>query len=155
MKQLANTVKEALINTNHTLAVAESCSGGYLGHILTNISGSSKYFLLGIIAYSNKTKISLLGVPSNYIKRFGAVSKQVAISMSCGIRKRAQSDYAIGITGIAGPTGGTAKKPQGTVFISVSSRQKTTVRKFIFSGNRITIKKKAAAGALKMLIEII
>lgn len=144
-----------IINSMHlgkkTLAVAESCTGGLIGHQLTNIAGASAYFLLGIIAYDNKAKIKLLSVSPVIIKKHGAVSAPVAAAMSKGVRKILGTDYGLSVTGIAGPGGGSITKPVGLVFISLSSRKKTIVKKFLFKGTRISIKKQAAETALKML----
>ncbi len=145
------TISELLIKKNKTLAVAESCTGGLLANVLTNIPGSSKYFLLGVVAYNNQTKTSLLNVPERIIKRYGAVSRQVAQLMAQNVRKNASSDYGIGITGIAGPGGGTPKKPIGTVFISIAAQNKEKTQKFHFTGSRLAVKRKTALKALSML----
>jgi len=145
------TISELLIKKNKTLAVAESCTGGLLANALTNIPGSSKYFLLGVVAYSNQIKTSLLNVPERVIKRYGAVSRQVAQIMAQNVRKNASSDYGIGITGIAGPGGGTPKKPIGTVFISVAAKNKADSEKFHFPGSRLEVKRKTVLKALSML----
>ncbi|MFH1338378.1 MAG: nicotinamide-nucleotide amidohydrolase family protein [Candidatus Omnitrophota bacterium] len=144
-------VSGLLIKKNKTLAVAESCTGGLLANMLTNVPGSSKYFLLGIVAYGNQAKISLLNVPGKVIKRYGAVSRQVAGLMAQNVTKSASCDYGIGITGIAGPGGGTARKPAGTVFISVAGKGKTDTKKFYFSGSRLVVKRKTVLKALSML----
>ncbi|MFH1678514.1 MAG: CinA family protein [Candidatus Omnitrophota bacterium] len=147
-------ISNLLIKQNKTIAVAESCTGGLLANLFTNIPGSSQYFLLGIIAYSNQAKISLLKIPNTLIKRHGAVSRQVAGLMARNVTKIASSDYGIGITGITGPLGGSLKKPVGTVFICVTAKNKQISRKFLFSGNRLAVKRKAALKALSMLREI-
>ena len=134
-----------------TLAVAESCTGGLIGHRLTNIPGASAFFLLGIIAYDYAAKTKTLGVPTSLLKKHGAVSQQVASTMAQGVRKVLNTDYGLGITGIAGPGGATKNKPVGLVFIAVSTRQKTTVKKCLFKGTRLAIKIQAAQTALKML----
>jgi len=134
-----------------TIAIAESCTGGLLCHKLTNIPGSSGYFKLGTIAYANESKIKMLKIPAKTIQAKGAVSKEVALLMAQNIRKIAKSDFGIGITGIAGPTGATAKKPVGLVYIAVASNKKTILKKFNFKGSRINIKNQAATLALKLL----
>ena len=144
-------IGKLLIKKNKTLAVAESCSGGLLANSLTNISGSSQYFLLGIVAYSNLAKTSLLKIPTNLIKRHGAVSSVIAKLMAQNIRKIASSDYGIGASGIAGPSGETVKRPVGTVFVSVAAKNKSTTKKFQFSGNRLQVKRKTIQKALLML----
>ena len=144
-------ISQLLIKKNKTVAVAESCTGGLLANLLTNISGSSQYFLLGIVAYSNQSKITLLKIPVLLIRRYGAVSREVSRRMAQNIRKIASSDYGIGITGIAGPLGGTAVKPIGTVFISVATGNKVVSKKFHFLGNRLMVKRKAVLKALSIL----
>ena len=134
-----------------TLAIAESCTGGLIGDRLTNMAGSSTFFLLGIIAYDYAAKTKILGVPSALLKKHGAVSSPVARVMAQGVRKILKTDYGLSVTGIAGPGGATKTKPVGLVFISVSTKQKTIVKKFLFKGTRLAIKKQAAQAALKML----
>ena len=144
-------ISQLLIKRGKTIAVAESCTGGLFANLLTNIPGSSEYFLLGIIAYSNQAKISLLKIPAKLIKRYGAVSSQVAHFMAQNVKRIAASDYGVGITGIAGPLGGSLAKPIGTVFISVATGKKIVTKKFHFLGSRLAIKRKAALKALSML----
>ena len=151
MEHLEILVSKLLIKKGITIAVAESCTGGLLANLLTNISGSSQYFLLGVVAYSNQTKISLLKIPTVIIKRHGAVSSHVAKLMAQNVSKIASSDYGIGITGIAGPLGGRPTKPTGTVFISVTTRKKVISKEFHFLGNRHNVKMKAAQKALSIL----
>lgn len=137
------------------LSAAESCSGGEFSSRITNVPGSSKVFLLGVVVYSNNAKNKVLKIPQDTIKSEGAVSNAVARLMSEHIRRLASSDLGIGITGIAGPGGGTKNKPVGTVFVAVSSRSKTWVKKFKFSGGRLEIKRKSADKAIEMLLEFI
>ena len=144
-------LSQLLIKKGKTIAVAESCTGGLLADLLTNIPGSSHYFLLGIVTYSNQAKTALLRIPAKIIKRYGAVSCPVAQLMAQNVKKIASSDYGIGITGIAGPLGGTPAKPTGTVFISVSKGNKLITKKFNFTGNRLVVKRKTALKALSML----
>ena len=134
-----------------TIAVAESCTGGLISHRLTNMAGSSNYFYCGIASYSNQAKIDLLGVDESLIKKKGAVSLEVAQKMALGARISANTDLGLGITGIAGPTGATDKKPVGLVYIALSSQTKQIVQEFIFSGNRERIKWRASQAALNML----
>ena len=141
--------------TNKTLAVAESCTGGFLGHTLTNISGSSNIFIGGVIAYQNRIKQNILMVPKSTLEKYGAVSRPTAIGMSEGVKKKFHSDFGISITGIAGPTGGSAQKPIGLTYISVSGPTKTVCKKFIFNGTRLRVKKQAAGQALIMLSKLL
>lgn len=151
-----NVLKKAsnyLIDKKLTIATAESCTGGLLAHILTNISGSSAYFNRGIISYSNKSKIELLQIPDNLIKDYGAVSEQVAKAMAKGIRMISKVDIGISTTGIAGPTGGTKKKPVGLVYIGFSTKKDTIFKKFIFTKDRIRNKIATCNAALNLLYE--
>ena len=150
---LEQQVGDLLRARGWTLAVAESCTGGLVSHRITSVSGSSDYFLGGVIAYSNDVKVSELGVKPRVLARDGAVSEIVARQMASGVRRRLGADLGIGITGIAGPGGGTAKKSVGLVFISVAHGARSQVRRFVFSGDRIRVKMAASAAALKMLKE--
>lgn len=134
-----------------TVAVAESCTGGLISGLLTQTPGSSAYFILGIVAYHNQAKQKLLNIPERLLSKKGAVSQAVAQKMACAVRKLAKADLGIGVTGIAGPQGATPGKPVGTVFIAVESKHKKICQKFIFKGNRRSIRKKAAHKALELL----
>jgi PncC family amidohydrolase len=148
--RIETSIGKLLTTRRLTLAVAESCTGGLLGHRITSVSGSSEYFLGGIIAYSNKIKISHLGVQTRALARFGAVSREVARQMAMGVRKRMGADIGLSITGIAGPDGGTKKKPVGLVFIGLAYNN-VVVRRFRFKGNRLAVKTAASRAALEML----
>jgi len=139
------------LKTKKTLSIAESCTGGLLSSRITNIPGSSRYFKTGVIVYSDSSKNELLDIPSETIKRNGAVSKKVALLLSKNIRILAKSDIGIGISGIAGPGGGTKKKPVGLVYIALSTKTKNICKKFRFLGQRGIIKYKATQAALDML----
>lgn len=130
------------------LSVAESCTGGALANAITDVPGASRYFKGGVVAYSNALKIDLLGVSRATLKKYGAVSGRVAKEMAEGIRRRCKTDYGIGVTGIAGPTGGTKEKPVGTVYIALASSKKTGVKRFCFSQGRLQFKKSVVAAAL-------
>jgi nicotinamide-nucleotide amidase len=129
---LEKSVVEKLIAKSQTIAVAESCTGGFLGHHITSIPGASKVFLGGFLTYSNKVKEEMLGVGSETLEKYGAVSKEVSIEMAEGARLKSKADHAISITGIAGPEGGTEDKPVGTVWLGLSSvgRQSIAIKKF-------------------------
>ena len=152
---LEGVVGELLSEKGATLAVAESCTGGLLGSRITDISGSSDYFNRGIVAYSNIAKIEELGIPQELIENHGAVSLEVAKAMAKSVRRLSRTDYGIGITGIAGPTGGTPDKPVGLVYIGVASEAGTRVEKFILLGSRKKIKFQSAQKALEMLREFL
>jgi PncC family amidohydrolase len=153
--KLVNKVSDELKKQKGTIATAESCTGGLLAHTLTNISGSSAYFNLGVISYSNKAKQELLGVPKQLLETYGAVSKEVAESMAQGIRQRASVDYGLATTGIAGPTGGTKDKPVGLVFIALATKNNVVVKRFLFSGDRLTNKESTVTAVLEFLLEIL
>ncbi|PIP18808.1 MAG: hypothetical protein COT38_01240 [Candidatus Omnitrophica bacterium CG08_land_8_20_14_0_20_41_16] len=151
MQDLTKYIHKALIKSAKTIATAESCTAGLVSNLLTQLSGSSKYFILGIVAYSNKSKQNILSIPAQLIAKKGAVSAEVARKMAQGTRKLAKSDLGIGITGIAGPTGAILNKPVGTVFIAISDKNNTICKRFIFQGNRASIRKQSALKALQLL----
>jgi nicotinamide-nucleotide amidase len=134
-----------------TLSVAESCTGGYISHLFTQHAGSSKVFLGGAVSYSNQLKESLLGVKDETIQKYGAVSEETVTEMVQGALKNFKSDFAIAVTGIAGPDGGTPDKPVGTVWIGVASAKQTLIKKFTFSSKRIQNIERSAMSALSML----
>jgi nicotinamide-nucleotide amidase len=148
---LAQVVGEFLAEQEKTIAVAESCTGGTLAKLLTDIPGASRSFTSGWVTYSNTAKTRELAVSVGLIEKYGAVSREVASAMSEGARKRAATDFAIGITGIAGPEGGSEQKPMGLVYISVDSASGSNSERFVFSGDRDTIRLRAAQTALNIL----
>lgn len=152
---LAEEVGRALRAKKKTLAVAESCTGGKLGDMLTEVPGSSDYFLGGVISYSNDAKADLLGVDRGTLKTKGAVSEEVALQMASGARRALGADVGVGITGVAGPRGGTVTKPVGLVYIAVSSGEASVCRRNLFKGSRSSIKKQSAEKALAMLKELL
>lgn len=133
------------------LAVAESCTGGMLGETITSVPGSSGYFRGGVLAYANEVKISQLGVSEKILEKHGAVSEECAKAMANGARKLLDTDYALSITGIAGPEGGTDEKPVGTVYIGLANHKTASARKFQFSSNREAIRIRAVYSALEFL----
>jgi nicotinamide-nucleotide amidase len=148
-------VARLLLMKDKTIAVAESCTGGLLTHRLTNIPGSSKFLRLGIIVYSNESKISILKVPSSTIKRHGAVSEETATAMARSVRRIHRTDFGVGITGIAGPSGGSAAKPVGLAYIAVAEARKTICLRRLFQGSRTRIKSQAATQGLKLLYQFL
>lgn len=152
MMILARSVASFLSEKSLTLAVAESCTGGLITHLLTEVPGISASLLMGVVAYSNRAKISQLGVPEETIRKYGAVSREVALAMASGVRKAASSDIGIAVTGIAGPTGESSEKPIGLVYVAISKHDGGHARKFNFEGNRSGIKEKAAEAALNMIV---
>jgi len=153
MNKECQKLHEILTKRRFTLATAESCTGGLLGSLLTSTPGSSKYFKLGVIAYSNKAKQILLKLPGSLIKTKGAVSREVAAKMAQNVKRLAGTDIGVGITGIAGPSGGTTQKPVGTVYIAAALKNKTICMKSQFKGGRDKIRKLSALTALKLIAE--
>ncbi|MCB0397565.1 MAG: competence/damage-inducible protein A [Flavobacteriales bacterium] len=152
---LPGVIGQLLLEKKATVAVAESCTGGYIGHMITGIPGSSDYFKGGIISYSNEIKESLLGVSAQDLIAHGAVSEPVVRQMAEGARKALQADYAVATSGIAGPGGGTEEKPVGMVWVAVSGPHKTECRMFRFGdhrGRNIQLSATAALNMLRILI---
>jgi len=149
---LAQRVVETLKRTRRTLATAESCTGGLLASRITDVSGASEVFGYGWVTYANEAKMTQLGVEPHLLESHGAVSEQVAQAMAVGARRIAKSDYAIALTGVAGPNGGTPAKPVGTVFIALATVEGVQVKKCFFSGERGEIKRLASDTALEMLV---
>jgi len=148
---LESAIGNLLRQRGLTLAIAESCTGGLTGNMITNVPGSSDYFLMGVVAYSNDAKVKMLNVPREIIARHGAVSAEVATAMAHGVRKRASSDVAIAVTGIAGPSGGTKAKPVGLVYVAACGKGWTVVKENRFVGDREAIKRRSAITALALL----
>jgi len=148
---LEERVGRLLLDTKQTLAVAESCTGGLIGHRLTAVSGSSEYFLESAVTYSNSAKVARLGVDPETIVRSGAVSEEVAAAMAEGIRKACGADIGLATTGIAGPTGGSAEKPVGLTYIALCDGAGTRVEKFNFHQDRARNKERTAQAALNLL----
>ncbi len=140
-----------LTNKNLTIAVAESCTGGYISHMITNIPGASKVFERGIVCYSNQAKIDLLKVDPQIIEKYGAVSIQVVKILANNIRLFSKADIGIGVSGIAGPTGGTPEKPIGLVYIGFSIKEKVFHQKYQFETNRINFKVKVLEKVVQIL----
>jgi nicotinamide-nucleotide amidase len=150
-RNLEEVVGRLLLDRGLRIAVAESCTGGLLSSRLTDVPGSSAYLDLSVVVYANAAKTSLVGVPAPLLAEHGAVSEPVARAMAEGIRGRAGADIGVGVTGIAGPSGGTPDKPVGTVFIAVSDVGGTAVRHFRFFGERDRVKFQATQGALDLV----
>ncbi|MDI6733197.1 MAG: CinA family protein [Planctomycetota bacterium] len=140
-----------LLKRQMTLSIAESCTGGLISHKLTTVSGVSAVFREGIVCYSNTSKIKRLEIPPKIITRFGAVSSHVCRLMAKNIVKNEKANIGLALTGIAGPTGGTKTKPIGLVYIGINFKNKILIKKYNFSGSRITIQRKSALAALKLL----
>ena len=141
------------INKLSTLASAESCTGGAIAKKIVSKSGASAYFKGGIVAYSNQAKAEILGVSPVLLEKYGAVSRQVVLAMAEGTSKIFKAEYAVSTSGIAGPLGGTPKKPVGLVWIGIKTPKKLTAKKFIFKGSRAAVIKQATNKALELLEE--
>ena len=149
---LSAKVGSILFARGYTISTAESCTGGLLSHSLTGIAGSSAYFIGGVVAYSNQIKVQALGVQEQTLIEFGAVSEQTACEMAEGIRNQFNADIGLSTTGIAGPTGGTADKPVGLVWIGISTPGGTQAFECHFEGDRLEVMRKTVKALLTRLL---
>ncbi len=154
LKRIQKLIKN-LTERKQLIAIAESCTGGYISHMITNISGASKVFERAVISYSNAAKVEILNVNPEMIEKYGAVSKEVAEQMATNIRELSRVDLGIGITGIAGPTGGTPEKPVGLVYIGFSTKKDIIIEKFLFKTDRLTFKEEVLKKIISFLEEFI
>ncbi|MHA2362594.1 MAG: CinA family protein [Candidatus Hodarchaeales archaeon] len=152
---LETKLADLLINKKLTISVAESCTGGLVSHRLTNIPGSSKYFLLGVVVYSNLSKMQIINIRKETLSKFGAESEVVAKQLAEGVQSLINSDIGVGITGLAGPTGGTLEKPIGLVYIGVATKKQTFVKEYLFQGSREQNKINFSDTALNLILDII
>ncbi len=152
---LAEIIGRSLVKSGNKLAVAESCTGGYLSHLITSVVGSSVFYNGSVTAYSNPIKESVLGVDSSMLEKYGAVSEQVAIAMATGVNRLLKTEYSVATTGIAGPGGGTDEKPVGTVWIAVAGKESIKAKKFVFGDNRERNIIRSSQTALQMLRQLI
>ena len=153
MKKLSQKVVKLLSKKRLKISFAESCTGGLLSSSITSISGSSKVFTLGLVTYSNKSKINILKVPKKIIMKHGAVSYETCLSMVKNLYKISRTNISISITGVAGPNGGTKQKPVGLVFIGVKKGNKTLVKKFLFKKRtRNSIQRSTVYRALSLIL---
>jgi nicotinamide-nucleotide amidase len=150
---LARQVGDACRTRVVTIGTAESCTGGLVAHLLTEIPGSSAYVRGGLVTYANEAKIALTEVPPATLEAHGAVSAQVAVAMAEGARRRLDVDLAVAITGIAGPDGGTPAKPVGLTYVAIADADGDAVRRFVWDGDRTANKRASAAAALEMMAE--
>ena len=148
---LEEAVGQLLVRQRKTIAIAESCTGGLLGHRLTSVPGSSAYFRGGVLAYANEVKVEQLGVAPALLEKEGAVCEAVACQMARGVRERFHSDIGVGVTGIAGPGGGSKEKPVGLVFIAVAGPDQVECRQLNLAGDRMWVKESSAQIALDMI----
>ena len=148
---LEGIIGKLLKEKNKSLSTAESCTGGYIAHLITSIPGSSYYYKGSVIAYSNEIKKDVLGVKNNSLIKYGAVSEQVVTEMVTGIKRKFNTDFAIATSGIAGPDGGTIEKPVGTIWIAVATPEKLIAKKFLFGEHRQRNIRKTALSAMNLL----
>ena len=135
------------------LVTAESCTGGLVAHRITNVSGSSEYFLGGVVAYDNRVKMEILKVPVELLAQFGAVSEETVLAMAAGVRQLFGADIAVSVSGIAGPLGGSEEKPVGTTWIGLSAPDVNLARMFIWPGDRLENKEASAGAALQLVLD--
>ena len=153
MKLLAKKIVKILTKKKLTIAFAESCTGGMVSSAITDIKGSSKVFTFGLIVYSNKSKINVLKIPKNIIKKYGAVSEQVCLTMVKNISKISKTNISLAVTGIAGPSGGTKKKPVGLVYVGIKKGNKIKVKRYLFKNKgRNYIQKTAVNKSLGLIL---
>ena len=153
--QLAGRLQALALAAGISVGTAESCTGGLVGHAITTHAGSSEYYRGGVISYSDALKRSLLGVPDETLQAHGAVSAQVAVAMAEGARERLGCDYAVAVTGVAGPGGGTEAKPVGLTYVAVAGPIGSSVQRHAWDGDRTGNKERSAIAALGLLIEAI
>ncbi len=153
MKKLSQEIVRLLTKKKLKISFVESCTGGLLSSSMTSISGSSKVFTIGLVTYSNQSKISILKVPKNIIRKHGAVSYETCLSMVKNLSKISKTNIAVSITGIAGPKGGAKQKPVGLVFIGIKKGNKTLVKKYLFKNKkRTSIQRAAVIKALNLIL---
>ena len=156
MKKLSQKIVNVLRKKGLKISFAESCTGGLLSSSITSISNSSKVFTIGLVTYSNQSKISLLKVPKKIISKHGAVSYETCLSMVKNLNKISKTNISVSITGIAGPEGGTKNKPVGLVFIGIKKGNKTLVKKYLFKNKkRIFIQRAAVNKALNLILSFL
>ena len=156
MKNLSQKIVRLLGKKRLKISFAESCTGGLLSSTITQISGSSKVFTIGLVAYSNQSKINTLKVPKNTIRKYGAVSYETCLSMVKNLNKISKTNISVSVTGIAGPKGGSKKKPVGLVFIGIKKDNKTLVRKYLFKNKkRSAIQRAAASKSLNLILSFL
>ena len=153
MNKIAKNIINKLFYNKLKISIAESCTGGLLSNSITSVSGSSKVFNLGLVTYSNQSKINLLKIPKNIIKKYGTVSEKVCLAMVKNISKIGKANMSVSITGIAGPSGGTKKKPVGLVYIAVMKNNKIKINKYLFQNRgRTFIQRSAVNKCLRLIL---
>lgn len=153
-EQLVLKLSAALLDAGHRVCTAESCTGGLIAKTCTDLAGSSDWFERGFVTYSNAAKSEMLAVPATVIEDYGAVSEPVATAMASGALRHSHADYAIAVTGIAGPGGGSAEKPVGSVWIAVASADQMVAKLFQFDGDRAAVRDATLIAALELLLDM-
>lgn len=153
LAKLVERLQALCLERGLMVASAESCTGGLIAKLITDVAGSSGYFRGGVVSYSNEIKTLLLDVPEEMLAAHGAVSAQVACSMAMGVRARLNTDVAVAVTGVSGPGGGSAAKPVGLTYVAVADGAGVEVRKLVWSGDRLGNRESTARAALELLIE--
>jgi len=154
-EQLVNRLSALLLSQRKQVCTAESCTGGLIAKTFTDRAGSSDWFERGFVTYSNSAKSEMLAVPASVIEDYGAVSEPVAVAMASGALRHSHADFAIAVTGVAGPGGGSAEKPVGTVWIAVASSDQVDARLFRFDGDRAAVRDATLQAAIAMLLDLI
>jgi len=156
MKLLAKKIVKILIKKKLKISFAESCTGGLLSSAITSVNGSSKVFTLGLLTYSNQSKTKVLKVSKNIIRKFGSVSEQVCLAMLKNLNKISKTNIAVSITGIAGPSGGSKKKPVGLVYVGIKKGNKISIKKYLFKNKgRTYIQKAAVNKSLRLILSFL
>jgi PncC family amidohydrolase len=153
LSQLAERLQAACIERRLSVATAESCTGGLVAKLITDVAGSSGYFLGGVVSYADEAKTRLLGVAEDQLAAHGAVSAQVARSMAVGALSRTGANLAVAVTGVSGPGGGSPAKPVGLTYVAVASAEGVQVRRFIWTGDRAANREASARAAVELLLE--
>ena len=156
MKLLSNKIVKKLIKKKLKISIAESCTGGLLSSAITSVSGASKVFSVGLVAYSNQSKINLLKVSKNIIKKYGEVSEQVCLYMVMNVSKIGKADMSVSITGIAGPSGGSKIKPVGLIYVGIKKGKRIKVKKYLFKNKgRSNIQRAAVNKSLGLILSFL
>ena len=156
MKSISKDIVKKLIKKKIKISIAESCTGGLLSGAITSVSGSSKIFTIGLVAYSNQSKIKILQVSKKIIKKYGAVSEQVCSAMAKNIAKIAKTKMSVSVTGIAGPSGGTRKKPVGLIYVGIKKGNKINIKKYLLKNKgRLYIQKTTVNKCLKLILRVL
>ncbi len=153
-EQLVQKLSAVLLEAGRRVCTAESCTGGLIAKTFTDLAGSSDWFERGFVTYSNAAKSEMLAVPPTVIEDYGAVSEPVAVAMASGALRHSQADYAIAVTGVAGPGGGSAEKPVGTVWIAVAAPEQLVSKLFQFDGGRAAVRDATLNAALELLLDV-